>query len=110
MKHSPWPALCLFLASPLIGEYLLGSLPASMIFLLPLMAARAKVDLVHSLRHRLAAHVGGRDHVVDQELLVLRGGQALNTLGQFTAGFGWVNTASVFAPARQGVIVGRFIF
>jgi len=39
MKRSPWPALCLFLASPLIGEYLLGSLPASMIFLLPLMAA-----------------------------------------------------------------------
>ena len=39
MKHRPWPALCLFLASPLIGEYLLGSLPASMIFLLPLMAA-----------------------------------------------------------------------
>jgi len=39
MKHRPWPALCLFLASPLIGEYLLGSLPASMFFLLPLMAA-----------------------------------------------------------------------
>lgn len=39
MKHAPWPALCLFLASPLIGEYLLGSLPASMLFLLPLMAA-----------------------------------------------------------------------
>src|SRR3954470_3691604 len=39
MKHKPWPALCLFLASPLVGEYLLGSLPASMIFLLPLMAA-----------------------------------------------------------------------
>src|SRR4051794_25897729 len=39
MKHTPWPALCLFVASPLIGEYLLGSLPASMLPLLPLMAA-----------------------------------------------------------------------
>src|SRR5689334_15668266 len=39
MTRKPWPALCLFLASPLIGEYLLGSLPVSMIFLLPLMAA-----------------------------------------------------------------------
>jgi hypothetical protein len=39
MKRAPWLAICLFLASPLVGEYLLGSLPASMIFLLPLMAA-----------------------------------------------------------------------
>jgi hypothetical protein len=39
MKRAPWLVFCLFLASPLIGEYLLGSLPARMIFLLPLMAA-----------------------------------------------------------------------
>ncbi|MBW8733967.1 MAG: hypothetical protein JF571_06630, partial [Asticcacaulis sp.] len=33
------PVLSLFLLSPLIGEYLLGSLPVSMIAILPLMAA-----------------------------------------------------------------------
>jgi hypothetical protein len=34
-----FPVLSLFLLSPLIGEYLLGSLPMSMIAILPLMAA-----------------------------------------------------------------------
>ena len=34
-----FPVLSLFLLSPLIGEYLLGSLPMSMISILPLMAA-----------------------------------------------------------------------
>jgi len=34
-----FPVLSLFLLSPLVGEYLLGSLPMSMIAILPLMAA-----------------------------------------------------------------------
>src|SRR3954469_15280356 len=39
MKSAKWPVACLLFLSPLIGEYLLGSLPASMIALLPLMMA-----------------------------------------------------------------------
>jgi hypothetical protein len=39
MKSPKWPVACLLFASPLIGEYLLGSLPASMLALLPLMMA-----------------------------------------------------------------------
>ena len=39
MKSTSWPVTCLLFVSPLIGEYLLGSLPASMIALLPLMMA-----------------------------------------------------------------------
>jgi hypothetical protein len=39
MKSTKWPVACLLFMSPLIGEYLLGSLPASMIALLPLMMA-----------------------------------------------------------------------
>ncbi|HEV8444047.1 MAG TPA: hypothetical protein VGQ27_11235 [Steroidobacteraceae bacterium] len=39
MKSAKWPVAGLLFASPLIGEYLLGSLPASMIALLPLMMA-----------------------------------------------------------------------
>ena len=39
MKSSTLPVACLLFMSPLIGEYLLGSLPASMIALLPLMMA-----------------------------------------------------------------------
>ena len=32
------------------------------------------------------------------------------TTGQYTAGFGWENAASVFANQRQGTIIGRLIF
>jgi hypothetical protein len=39
MKSAKLPVACLLFMSPLIGEYLLGSLPASMIALLPLMMA-----------------------------------------------------------------------
>ncbi len=39
MKSTNWPAAGLLLMSPLVGEYLLGSLPASMIAVLPLMMA-----------------------------------------------------------------------
>jgi hypothetical protein len=39
MKTSRVPVACLLFMSPLIGEYLLGSLPASLITLLPLMMA-----------------------------------------------------------------------
>jgi hypothetical protein len=39
MQSTKWPVAGLLLLSPLIGEYLLGSLPASMIALLPLMMA-----------------------------------------------------------------------
>jgi len=33
-----------------------------------------------------------------------------NNAGQYTAGFGWINTASVAAPPRQGTIVARIQF
>ena len=39
MKSAKLPVACLLFMSPLIGEYLLGSLPASMLALLPLMMA-----------------------------------------------------------------------
>lgn len=39
MGRRLWPVLSLFVLSPLIAEYLLGSLPLSLIFILPLMAA-----------------------------------------------------------------------
>ena len=39
MTSTKWPVACLLFMSPLIGEYLLGSLPASMIAVLPLMMA-----------------------------------------------------------------------
>src|SRR3954468_10872418 len=39
MKSPKAAVACLLVMSPLIGEYLLGSLPASMIYLLPLMMA-----------------------------------------------------------------------
>src|SRR3954471_11449668 len=39
MKSAKWPVACLLFLSPLIGAYLLGSRPASMIALLPLMMA-----------------------------------------------------------------------
>jgi hypothetical protein len=39
MKSAKLPVACLLFLSPLIGEYLLGSLPASMITILPLMMA-----------------------------------------------------------------------
>ncbi len=39
MTSTKWPVACLLFMSPLIGEYLLGSLPASMIAILPLMMA-----------------------------------------------------------------------
>lgn len=39
MKSTKWPVAALLFLSPLIGEYLLGSLPVSMIALLPLMMA-----------------------------------------------------------------------
>jgi hypothetical protein len=39
MSSAKLPIACLLVLSPLVGEYLLGSLPASMIALLPLMMA-----------------------------------------------------------------------
>jgi hypothetical protein len=39
MGRRLWPVLSLLVLSPLIAEYLLGSLPLSLIFILPLMAA-----------------------------------------------------------------------
>ena len=39
MQSTKWPVAALLFLSPLIGEYLLGSLPASMIAILPLMMA-----------------------------------------------------------------------
>ncbi len=36
--------------------------------------------------------------------------QTRNAAGQNTAGFGWVNTSSVFAQPRQGDIIARFRF
>ena len=36
--------------------------------------------------------------------------QTRDTTGKPNAGFGWINTASVAAPARQGTIVARFQF
>jgi hypothetical protein len=32
------------------------------------------------------------------------------TTGAYTAGFGWINTATVGAPPRQGTLVARFSF
>src|SRR4051812_38870826 len=39
MKSTKWPVAALLFLSPLIGEYLLGSLPTSMLAVLPLMMA-----------------------------------------------------------------------
>jgi hypothetical protein len=39
MISTKWPVACLLFLSPLIGEYLVGSLPMSMLGLLPLMMA-----------------------------------------------------------------------
>jgi hypothetical protein len=36
--------------------------------------------------------------------------QTVNAAGKPTAGFGWINTASVQSPPRNGTIVGRFTF
>ena len=36
--------------------------------------------------------------------------QTTNAAGKTTAGFGWINTANVAAPARAGTIVARFQF
>jgi hypothetical protein len=36
--------------------------------------------------------------------------QTFDNTGKANAGFGWVNTAALASPPRQGVIVGRFTF
>jgi hypothetical protein len=36
--------------------------------------------------------------------------QTRNSVGQATAGFGWINTTSVAAPPRAGSLVARFQF
>ena len=36
--------------------------------------------------------------------------QSRNAAGQTTGGFGYINTASVFAQPRQGTLVARFTF
>jgi hypothetical protein len=36
--------------------------------------------------------------------------QTVNSLGNATAGFGWINTGSLFSSPRQGQMVARFQF
>src|SRR4051794_28338110 len=57
MKSAKIPVACLLLLSPLIGEYLLGSLPASMIALLPLMMAMYGAGAI--LIREAVRHTGG---------------------------------------------------
>jgi hypothetical protein len=57
MKSAKLPVACLLFMSPLIGEYLLGSLPASMIALLPLMMAMYGAGAI--LIRETVRHAGG---------------------------------------------------
>lgn len=63
MKSTSWPFTCLLFVSPLIGEYLLGSLPASMIALLPLMMAMYGAGAI-LIREVVRARGGGWASVV----------------------------------------------
>jgi hypothetical protein len=63
MKSSRWPVAALLFLSPLIGEYLLGSLPASMIALLPLMMAMYGAGAV-LIREAVRATGGGWASIV----------------------------------------------
>jgi len=57
MKSAKLPVACLLFMSPLIGEYLLGSLPASMIAILPLMMAMYGAGAI--LIREAVRHTGG---------------------------------------------------
>jgi len=63
MKSPKWPVACLLFVSPLIGEYLLGSLPASMIGLLPLMMALYGAGAI-LIRETVRARGGGWASIV----------------------------------------------
>src|SRR4051812_3956909 len=63
MKSTKWPVAALLFLSPLIGEYLLGSLPASMIALLPLMMAMYGAGAV-LIREVVRARGGGWASIV----------------------------------------------
>jgi len=63
MKSTKWPVACLLFLSPLIGEYLLGSLPASMIGLLPLMMAMYGAGAI-LIREAVRATGGGWGSIV----------------------------------------------
>jgi len=39
-----------------------------------------------------------------------RATQTVNAQGNATAGFGWINTGSLFSSPRQGQMVARFQF
>jgi hypothetical protein len=63
MQSTKWPMAGLLLLSPLIGEYLLGSLPASMIALLPLMMAMYGAGAI-LIREAVRATGGGWASIV----------------------------------------------
>src|SRR3982751_3740926 len=63
MESNKWPVAGLLLLSPLIGEYLLGSLPTSMIALLPLMMAMYGAGAV-LIREVVRARGGGWASIV----------------------------------------------
>ena len=63
MKSSKLPVACLLFMSPLIGEYLLGSLPASMLALLPLMMAMYGAGAI-LIREAVRATGGGWASIV----------------------------------------------
>jgi hypothetical protein len=63
MKSARWPVVGLLLLSPLIGEYLLGSLPTSMIAVLPLMMAMYGAGAI-LIREAVRATGGGWASIV----------------------------------------------
>ena len=63
MTSSKWPVAALLVLSPLTGEYLLGSLPASMIGLLPLMMAMYGAGAI-LIREAVRATSGGWASIV----------------------------------------------
>jgi hypothetical protein len=63
MKSTKWPVAALLLLSPLLGEYLLGSLPVSMIAVLPLMMATYGAGAI-LIREAVRATGGGWASIV----------------------------------------------
>src|SRR5256885_289548 len=110
------PVLSLFVLTPLVAEYLLGSLPMSMIAILPLMAALygSAALLIREIARRIGGGWGSADMVAP--VMASPGqliGAALAAVAAIAAAFAWPrhrpDTFERPAPAAWLLFVVAFL-
>jgi uncharacterized protein YhhL (DUF1145 family) len=111
MKSTKWPVAALLMLSPLVGEYLLGSLPVSMLGVLPLMMAMYGAGAI-IIRETVRRRGGGWGSIVllaaayglFEEGFVTQSLFNPNYLNLRLLDFGWIPSLGIALPWTLFVI------